>query len=141
MKIFLTRDGDTLKPLSEQDYEKLARIKDGQIIRVDYVKPRNPLFHNKFMSMVRVVFDNQEQYETIEEVMDVIKVGVGHCNTMEWHGGEIKIPKSISFSKMDEIEFADFYNRAVTFALSRFLPTVSKEELEQYVAQIARYAG
>ena len=141
MKIFLTRSGDTLKPLSEMDMEKLARIKDGQIIEVDYKKPRNPLFHNKFMSMVRIVYDNQEQYETIEEVLDVIKVGCGHCNTMEWHGGEIKIPKSISFGKMDEMTFADFYDRAVTFALSRFLPTVSKHELEEYVSQIARYAG
>ena len=141
MKILATRQGDHFVPLSEQDYEKLARIKEGQIIEVDYKKPRNPLFHNKFMSMVRVVYDNQEQYETIEEIMDVIKVGVGHCNTMEWHSGEIKIPKSISFGKMDEVEFADFYDRAVTFALSRFLPTVEKHELEEYVAQIARYAG
>ena len=141
MKIFLIRKNDQFLPLSDFDHEKLTRIKEGQIIEVDYKKPRNPLFHNKFMSMVRLVFANQEQYETIEEVLDVIKVGVGHCNTMAWHDAEIKIPKSISFGKMDELTFADFYDRAVTFALSRFLPTVSKHELEEYVAQIARYAG
>ena len=141
MKILVMRDGNSLQPFSENDYDKLKRIKDGMIIEVDYKKPRNPLFHNKFMSMVRVVFENQDQYETIEEVMDVIKVGTGHCNTMEWQGAEIKIPKSISFGKMDELEFSNFYDRSVDFVLSRFLPTVTKAELEEYINQIARYAG
>lgn len=141
MKILLKRQGNTLLPLSEQDFERLQRIKEGMIIEVEYKKPRNPLFHNKFMSMIRVVFDNQEQYDTIEGVMNVFKVQLGHCDTMMYRDLEIKIPRSISFSKMDEIEFAEFYNRAVEFALSRFLPTVTREQLEQYVSQIANYAG
>lgn len=141
MKILLVRQGDHFIPLSEQDHEKLKRVKEGRIIEVDYKMPRNPLFHNKFMSMVRVVFDNQEQYETIEQVLDVIKVGISHCDTMEWRGSLIAIPRSISFGKMDELEFQSFYERAVTFALSRFLPTVERHELEQYVNEIARYSG
>jgi hypothetical protein len=141
MKILLIRQGDTFKPLSEQDWEKTKRVKDGQIIEVDYKKPRNPLFHNKFMSMIRVVYNNQEQYDTIEGVLNVFKVQLGHCDTMMYRDMEIRIPRSISFGSMDELEFSEFYDRAVDFALSRFLPTVTRAELEEYASEIARYAG
>ena len=141
MKIHLVRREDKLIPLSVEDFDRLKRIKEGQIILVDYKKPRNPLFHNKFMSMVRVVYDNQEKYARIEGVLNVIKVGIGHCDTMEFHGVEIQIPRSIAFGNMDELEFQPFYDRAVTFVLARFLPTVTAEELEEYVTAILRYNG
>lgn len=141
MKILLIRQGDSFKPLSEADYEKTQRVKEGRIIEVDYKMPRNPEFHNKYMSMVRAVFDNQEQYETIEQVLDVIKVGVGHCTTMEWRGAQIAIPKSISFGKMDELEFQPFYDKSIEFVLARLLPGTNRDDLEQYVNEISRYAG
>lgn len=146
MKIYMIREGDRFRPLSEADLSNMRRVKEGQIIYVEYKKPRNPLFHNKFMSMVRVVFSNQEQYETIEQVMNVIKVGIGHCDMLavqvEPEGMyEVKIPKSIAFHNMDEIAFNEFYDKAVEFCLSQFLPTVTKAELEEYVNQIASYAG
>lgn len=141
MKIYLIREGDRFKPLSQEDYEKTTRVKDGQIIEVEYKKPRNPLFHNKFMSLIRLVYDNQEQYDTIEGVLNVFKVELGHCDTMYFQDHEIRVPRSISFGAMDELEFQAFYDRAVQFALSRWFPTTSKHELEQYVNEIARYAG
>jgi hypothetical protein len=141
MKIYLTRQGDTFKPLSENDFDNLKRIKEGAIIYVDYKKPRNPLFHNKFMSMIRVVYNNQERYPTFEGVLNVFKVELGHCDTFEYDSHEVKIPRSISFAAMDELEFNKFYDQAVTFALSHFLPTTSRHELEMYVTQIASYAG
>ena len=130
-----------LLPLSEQDFERLKRIRDGMIVEVEYKKPRNPLFHNKFMSMIRVVYDNQEKYETIEGVLNVFKVELGHCDTMMAGDIEIRIPRSISFSKMEEDEFAEFYDKAVMFALTEFLPSVTRDELEEYVSHIVSYAG
>lgn len=140
MKIYLKRKGDTLIPLSEADHDNLKRIRDGEIILVDYKKPRNPLFHNKFMSLVRLVYNNSDQYESVESLLNVFKVELGYYDTMWWRSMEIRIPRSISFASMDELEFEDFYDKAVTMALHRFLPSVGKEELEEYVNQIARYA-
>lgn len=141
MKIYLTREGDTFKPLSVMDYEKTRRVKEGQIIEVDYKKPRNPLFHNKFMSMIRVVYDNQEKYETIEQVLNAVKVDLGYYDPLYVHNVEVAVPRSISFAKMDEIEFEELYDKAVTLILARYLPTVERHELERYVNEIARYAG
>lgn len=140
MKIYLKRTGDTLVPLSVADHDSLKRIRDGEIIHVEYKKPRNPLFHNKFMSLVRTVYDNQETYPSVDALLNVFKVELGYYDTMQWRSMEIRIPRSISFASMDEIEFEEFYNKAVTMVLHRFLPSVSKVELEAYVNQIARYA-
>lgn len=145
MKIYMIRAGDNFRPLSQTDLENMHRVKEGQIIYVDYKKPRNPLFHNKFMSMVRVVYSNQEKYREFEQVLNVFKVETGHCDTMYIdHDGaqlEVRVPKSISFAAMDEIQFNEFYDKAVEFALSEFLPTVTKAQLEEYVNKIASYAG
>ncbi len=141
MKIYLQREGERFKPLSEQDFDNLKRIKDGSIIYVDYKKPRNVLFHNKFMSMVRVVWQNQETYPKFENMLDVIKVELGYFNTLMMGDIEIRIPTSISFANMDEMEFYTLYNRAVELVLHKFLPTVTPAELEEYVDKIVRYAG
>lgn len=141
MKIYLVRKKNTLVPLSEHDFDKLKRIKEDQIILVDYKKPRNVLFHNKFMSMVRTVFNNQEHFVEFDNLLDVLKVELGYYNTIFFRSKEICIPRSISFAKMDEIEFTGFYDKAVTMCLSRFLPQTTPEELEEYVAQILRYNG
>ena len=140
MKIYLQRKGNYLKPLSDWDHESIKRIKEDQIIYVDYKKPRNPLFHNKFMALVRTVFNNQDQYKTIESLLNVFKVELGYYDAL-FHGKlEIRVPRSISFASMDELEFQDFYDKAVTMALGRFMPSVSPAELEEYVNKIAHFA-
>jgi len=151
MKIYLRRKGDTLTPLTQEDLDSLKRIKDEQIIYVDYKKPRNPHFHAKFMSLVRTVFDNQDEYEEIEGVLNVIKVKTGHCTKLPIVDksmppgyneiGEIYVPKSISFSSMDELKFDHFYHRAVAVCLTIFLPETSAQELEQAINERASYAG
>ena len=142
MRIYLVREGERFKPLSQQDFDSLQRIKDGSIIYVDYKKPRNPLFHNKFMSMVRVVFENQEHYPSIESMLNVIKIELGYYDTVVVTASvEVRIPKSISFASMDEMEFHTFYNRATELVLHKFLPTVTHAELEEYGDRIVSYAG
>jgi hypothetical protein len=141
MKIYLVREGDRFKPLSEDDFEKTKRVKEGKIIEVEYKMPRNPLFHNKFMSMVRKVFENQEEFDNIERLLDKIKIDLGYYDSYHLGKMEVVVPSSISFAKMDEIEFNALYDKAVTMLLSRYLPTVSRAELERYISEIARYAG
>jgi len=154
MKIYLIREGDRFKPLSEDDFEKTKRVKEGKIIEVEYKMPRNPQFHNKFMSMVRKVFENQEEFDNIERLLDKIKIDLGHYDSyfigkpevvvprsMLLGKAEVVVPRSISFGKMDELEFNALYDRAVTLLLARYLPTVTKAELEEYVLEILRYGG
>lgn len=141
MKIYLKRQGDHLIPCTQNDADELGRIKDGDIIYVDYKKPRNPHFHNKFMSMVRTVFDNQEQEPSIESMLAKIKVELGYYDSIFYGKIEVRIPKSISFSAMDELKFDHFYNRAVAVCLHRWLPETTPAELEEYVSQIAGYSS
>ena len=140
VKIYLKRDGDNLVPLSSDDHEAIKRIKDGQIIYVDYKKPRNPLFHKKFMAMMRVVFENQEEFSSIDNIVDITKVELGYYTTLISGNITIRIPGSISFAKMDELKFDHFYNRAIAVCLTRWFPHNSKSEVEQYMEQIEGFA-
>jgi len=57
-------------------------------------------------------------------------MSAGHCDTIysihrnEW----IETPKSISFDKMDEIEFQDLYDRVKDVLFNVFLKKVSEDE-------------
>jgi len=51
--------------------------------------------------------------------------------TVEYMGKKIVIPKSISFESMDEVEFTEFYNKAILFLATDM--GLTKEELEMNI--------
>ena len=78
--------------------------------------------------MLNFVLHNSERYASKEDILNDIKYALGLYKIKEIDGKEYIEFKSISFDKMDEVEFSDFYNRAI-FYLSKVM-NMSKEELE-----------
>lgn len=94
------------------------RIKIGDIVSVDFNRPRSQQFHRLFWALLKLVADNQEQY-SMDEILDVVKIGVGHTRVIAMPGDFVfRIPKSISFASMDDDSFLDFFNRAVSYIIS-----------------------
>ena len=91
-------------------------------------KHRNIRHHRKFFAMLNFVLHNSERYASKEDILNDIKYALGLYRIKEIDGKEYIEFKSISFDKMDEVEFSDFYNRAI-FYLSEVM-NMSKEELE-----------
>lgn len=134
MEIFLVKSAFGLKPYGDTDAEMLAKIKANEIVRAEITKPRNILFHKKFMALVRLVFDNQEKYTTIEDLLVEFKLKAGHYTEhITTKGKIIYIPKSISFGAMDEYEFGEFYTKALNI-LGKII-NVESETLREQVEQ------
>ena len=121
---------------AEDDTAKaaLAKIKNGEQVHVSIKKPRNVLFHRKFFALCQVVFENQERYDDFDAFRHELTMRAGWWDTHVHVSGKISyIPKSISFAKMDETSFAEFYNKAIDAALEHFIPGTDKEGLEEAV--------
>lgn len=123
--------------LSAEDEESkaaLAKIKNGEHIQVNIKKPRNVLFLRKFFALCTVVFENQEKYEDFEAFRHELTMRAGwwqeHVHTT---GNVSYIPKSISFAKMDAIQFGEFYDKAIDAAIEHFIPGTDKEGLEEAI--------
>lgn len=114
----------------------------GKEIKIKPTKPRNPKFHRLFFGMIGVVFEHQEQYPTLEGMLDAIKIAVGHCDKII--GIDKKtyfIPRSISFAKMDQESFEQFYNRAFNLVITAILPNIGKDYLEQEIFTMCGLLG
>ena len=132
MEIFLTKTPDGLKPFSDNDYDLLKKIKIGEVVRAEITKPRNLLFHKKFMALVRLVFDNQDRYDNIEDLLVELKLKAGHYQEhITTKGKIVYVPKSISFSAMDEYAFGEFYTNALNI-LGKII-NVDSEKLREQV--------
>ncbi len=126
-----------LRPMDEAGEEALRSLPAGAVVRVSMKRPRNVLHHRKFFALLNLVLSNQEHYASQEELLDAIKIGVGHVRLVQLPSGQVyKIPKSISFGSMDQPAFEKFYDAVCDLIVDHFLPGVTKEELAREIEEL-----
>lgn len=112
----------------------MKSLRHGEFITVEAKRPRNIQHHRLFFALVKIVFENQERYETEEHLLAALKVGLGHCDTVILKSGATAfLPRSISFAKMDQPAFNAFFDKAVDLVVKHFLPGVDSDALRQEV--------
>lgn len=113
MKITLIKSlNGSLKPAYDSDYELVKKIPLNEPIIFEWSKPRNYLFHKKFFALINLVYQNQEVYNNIEHLRKDLTISAGYYDLRHnFDGVEIVEAKSISFAKMDENEFSEFYSK------------------------------
>lgn len=126
-----------LEPIDDDGRRLLARMAPGRVVSVEIKRPRNVLFHRKFFAMLNLILQNQEHYTSIDDLLDVCKLRVGHVKVIQTKHGDVRVPKSISFAEMDETAFAEFYERAVDWMVAEVIPGLDKAALEQELMEFA----
>ena len=112
--IHLVRTPGGLKAADDAAIEALRRVAQGEVVRVELRKVRNPQFHRKFFALLQLVRDSTDAWPTTESLLAGLKLEMGHADQYQARDGQtIMVPRSISFGSMDEIEFAEFYERAL----------------------------
>ncbi len=130
-----------LAPFNEKAREILSKHKANTILTADIRKPRGLKFHNKLHALGKVVMDNVQGFECFSDAHDVLKelqlIGNIKCvsykyfneKTQEWETR--RIAKSMSFAKMDGIEFEELYNGICNLISQIFWPGMTREQIEQ----------
>lgn len=133
------RMGGTLEPVDDAGRDALARIKAGEIVRAEVRKPRNVGHHRKWWALVSLIYQNQTRYKSPEELDDAIKVMIGHCSTMVLRDGTtVKVPKSIAFHNLDEIDFSQkFYEPAIKMICEEIIAGLDEGELRNELMDLA----
>lgn len=135
MKIALVRTLSGFKTAYDSDFELAKKIKIGEVYEYEYKKPRNYRFLKKFFALVKMVYDNQEQYTNIEHLRKDLIIESGNYDLRhDLQGVEIREAKSISFANMKEEEFSELYNSVVDVVVKHF--HFDREEIAE---EIERY--
>lgn len=143
-----------LIPASEEEAEKLRKIKSGATVRCDIRQMRNYQFHKKFFSLVKFLFGIWEEsvprqlYRGVEVRPNIDRfrkdliILSGRYEATYNVRNEVRLEaKSISFASMSEEEFERLFSDVINIALERVInrPDLSEEKIRQYCDQLMQY--
>ena len=121
-----------LAPIDDAGREAIGRLSMEDIVSVEFRRPRNIGHHRKFFALVNLIYMNQTRYRSPDELLDAIKVLAGHSFPVRLRNGtEVRVPKSIAFHNMDQVEFDAFWDRVVTVVCEQIIPNLNREDLER----------
>lgn len=97
-------------------WKRLLQMEPGEMAVAEMVFPRSGPFHRRHMAIEQSVFDAQERFQDFEQFRYWLKVGAAWVTWAAGpKGGVVPIPKSISYAKADQSEFAEYHMKVVEF--------------------------
>lgn len=138
MKILVINTPRGLVPFGDDDYEQKKKLKIGEAYTVDVKVMRNVDFHRKYFAMISYAWEflnekETERFKNKECFRKYLEIAAGHCEVIYHPRMQefVEIPKSISFSSMDNAAFSSLYDRVKGVIFSIIGGRVSETEFER----------
>ena len=127
--IYLRRVGNALAPDGDESISAFSALPFAKLLKCKVWQPRNIRAHRLFFAVCRRIGDGIGRDE--EQIATVFKLAAGHYETIHSKSyGEIRVPKSIAFDKMDETKFSEFMQKCFEVALQEWgIPPESLADL------------
>ena len=137
MRLLVVNTPRGLVPFGDDDYEEKKKLKVGQTYSMEVKVVRNVDFHRKYFAMISYAWEylnevEVERFKTKDNFRKYLEITAGHCDVIFHPRLQefVEIPKSISFSSMDNASFSDLYGRVKDVIFSIIGSRVSEEEFE-----------
>lgn len=118
-ELWVQRSATRLYPVGDESIAVLEKLPFDKPLLAELRQPRNLQMHRLFFALVHRVAEATGQ--TPENVLDLIKIATGHCETIDSEKyGTLRLPRSIAFHKMDQTLFGEFFERAVQAIYNEF---------------------
>jgi predicted transposase YbfD/YdcC len=113
----ITRTLRGFEPTDDESREAIKAIKIGAEMKCEVRVSRDGARLRYFFGLCKIVLDNSGEFENVDAVKESIKLGINWVNQVQVYDEEKgwrieRTPKSISFAKMDEVEFLAFVKQA-----------------------------
>jgi len=83
MKINMIKLNGVLHPFDAQAEEVIKKWKTDDFITVEAKRPRNGQFHRKFFAMLNIVYQNTDEFKSIDDLLNYIKIMTGWNTIVE----------------------------------------------------------
>jgi hypothetical protein len=113
--VYMLRTVAGLEAQDDQAKDVLRKVKVGEVVQCEIIKPRNLAHHKKFWALLNTVWECAGDWSSPYMILIELKVRLGHVQkvVIRETGEIVSVPKSISFAAMDQAEFEQFYDRAL----------------------------
>jgi len=127
----------------DQSAEAMKRYQIGQTYKATVRKPRIGVDHRRYWKLLSVVSENSEQFESVELLHEYVKLRTGHCSPIanKLTGEIFLVPRSISFTAMDQVQFEEFWQRVVRLVCTEIIPGLDEDELQLEVGRLVGIAA
>lgn len=138
MKLNLLCTQQGLVPMYDDVYDLKKRLKIGQSYVADVKVARNVGFHRKYWALLNAAWSllperTSNGFRSLEGFRSYVIVAAGFYEL--YFNPRLKefveVPRSISFEKMDEVEFSELYDRSKDVIWSIIGRYVSEEDFER----------
>ena len=107
----MVKRGKGLEPYGDESIVEFANLPFEKPLQVDVAQPRNSGHHRLFWALcARIGRGIGKDAEWVERAF---KVETGHYDIYKYGGKESLVLRSISFGKMDQIAFREFFEKCV----------------------------
>lgn len=116
--------GNALVAVDQDGLDILSAIRDGRDVMATVKTPRNPKHHRLLFAALKFVVAHADTFQDTENALLALKIACGLVDTYidADTGKTFFIPRSIAFESMDQLEFNNFFDRAVYVITSRWMP-------------------
>lgn len=149
----LVKNKGMLFPATIDDQDKIRKLKEGQVIYVEFRKMRNYQFHKKWFALVNFSYEHWEpppfidfKHKNLTPVKNFelfrkdLIILAGFYEAYYRIDGSVRIEaKSISFAKMDESEFEKLYSATINAVLKHILINYIPKQLDAVVDQLLSF--
>lgn len=116
------------------DAELLSSIGIGDTVRAKISRPRNLKHHKKWFALLHVVYPHQDTWPTFKHFRLAVQRAMGFFDMINGQPYD----RSISFAKMDQAEFEQFYSNGIKVICERIVPAIDAEDLTAEVEEILK---
>lgn len=139
-QMFLKRTLRGFEPADEAALNLMRKYKTGDIYKAEVKKPRSYQHHKLAFALLNLTFANQERYAGFEPFRKAVALAAGHFEELTTLDGEIiKLPGSLSYDALDQVEFEPVFANMMRVCADEFLggidQAVLRAEVEQYAAE------
>ena len=140
MMLMMVNTPRGLVPYGDDDYEEKKKLKVGETYSVDVKVIRNLDFHRKYFALISYAWEflNEREtatFKTKENFRKYLEISAGHCDVIFHPRLQefVEIPKSISFSSMDNASFSELYIGVKDVIFSIIGSRTNEQEFERFV--------
>lgn len=133
-KVFFRRTIMGLQPEDDRASMSLRGVKVGEVVAVEVSRPRNLQHHRLYWAMVSKIAESIDVEP--ENISDVLKLRTGHFVVVQTKSGPVHLPRSISFAKMDQSQFREFFERCCRVITAEWLPHMTATQVQTEVLEM-----
>lgn len=142
-RLLLRRTLSGFIPDDEASAELVRKFKVGETYKAEVTKPRNLKMHKRYWVLVTTVFQNCDQFASIDQCHQYLKLRAGHCTQVvsKATGEVFLVPDSIAFDKMDDAAFMEFWQKITQVVCTEIIPGLNADDLAHELEKLLGLAA